>query len=813
MGGSNAYFSPTSCSVDCNGGNYYAYISHSRTRGDDALDSSPETIISGYAPGSFSVTRDWESVIGSDWTNKEIIFNGYFFGTVTFRHRSALDYFYHLKWRSRVTYPTVVFDIWPAKHSCVEYERYWRPCDKEISITFNASSHEELEKIKSEQINISNIEPENQAELRSWRWEDVNEKSSVLKLDIDYNLSRKRPKIVKISAGRINLCTIYQKPNTSWILYRTSEGIIDYEHNGGDIDPPENNTFENAVHNIIGGNSIGALVGHKLSFLEKRTKQDYPANIVHEQNDIDGISHELSSSYYCSFTFNLSSGYSNLYFYFSDPDGNVVRVNAFNRNQDGDQVRGGTNPYYRRTFMILGFLKENKVESASIKNAYCTEILESGDRMNYNADAFDFIVNPYFVAVGIAGNNYVYAYRFDGTRFSRAVNRKTNCFITYQLEKTDGTFDYVVHKFSPMAFKTAGEVFELTDVLVGSEESGFVKDHDSARVSSSGDIEILNGNFESIKPEFSLKSNGMKILGLDEALPRESIPNTFREISDEELDETYSPGILIPIQGVKYDFSHCVEFDGGDGVVYNISGKESHAGKIKIVPRFRDFSTIIDPDSVKIGIYSQRKGRNYENEASTGVFFAFGKYSNEAKRYSYSVKKNEDGSVDLDISFFFEKGLSDKDDAKARFCVKYDEVSQIGARFQVEKTDAFSFDYKQKKASNISVFSSLGEKINGAELGKENLTEYPDGSKEFIFSAFSENAKGYYAVHSLSGDKVKISPTSITDGVAEFVLKFDKGYFYGNSIPTYCEVYVYPTYGEEESEYTKIPASFTIKFK
>lgn len=813
MGGSHAHFSPSSCSVDCSGGTYYSYVSHKDTSGDDARDSSPETIVSGYSPdGAFSVTRDWESLIGEDWTNKEIIFKGYFFGTVTFRHRSAYDYFRHLKWRSSVEYPSVVFDIWPAKHSCVEYQRYWRPCDKVISITFKASSAEELESIKSERINISNIEPKNNAELREWRWEDVDEKSSVLKIDIDYNLSRRYPKIVKISAGKINLCTIYQKPNTSWILNTVGDKVVDYKSAGGEVEPPENNSFENAVH--MGKGFITAKVGSGFEFLEKRVKLDYPANIVHEQNDIDGISHSVSSIY-CSFSFNLSAGYSNLYFYFSDSSGNVVRVNAFNRNQEGEYVRGGTNTHHKRSFMILGFLKENKVESASVESAYYREYTDDGRYIENNADALDFIRNPYFVATGRSGNNYVYEYRFDGTMFSRGLNRKIECSITYRLEKTDGTFDYVIHKFSPTAFKTAGDAFELTDVLVGDGDADFVKDHDSARINSSGGIEILNGSFGSIKPEFSLKSNGMKILGGSKTISYESIPNTFREISDVELDEAYAPGVLIPISGIEYDFSSSLEFDGGEGVVYNIAGKNKCSGKLKIVPRFSDFSTSVDPDSVKIGVYSPRKGWTYENDARDGSFFAFGKYENESMLYSYTAKKNEDGSVDLDIDFFFAGASSDDGDAKARFCVKYEEESQGGGMMPVESLSAFSFDYKQKKSSGTSIFSSSGEKINGMILGKENWTTYPDGSSEFIFSSFNDNAVGYYAVFSIYKQALKeyekkISPVSITDGAGEFILKFNE---YESKSYTYCEVSVYPEYGEEESEYVKETESFTIKFK
>lgn len=645
--GHGASFSPGYQNVESIPNNtYYGYLSHDDSEGHDDKDSNPVTIIDGYSPTIFNVDETWKSDINSSWKNRKIPFNGLFFGKITFKH----DYYYQeLKfdgWHSRYGTISTLFDIWTATHTCVTFEKYWYPSDRVVNLTFSASSASELANIMSRDIQVYDYEPKTKTTLGEWHWEKTDEKTATLYVDIGYNFSRVYPKIVKISAGGINLCTVFQKKNEGNDGgFYTGRHLFYKNNNTGDEyitdstgDPKTQNYVVSPSFKV--GITFGVTKATSIELLECNKYFDYEANISPRiVNDIsplaiyykhgtngslwrkvkhtDGLYEDIVEKFddFCYIWLTFGSYLPEEYVelkqggtrdkekacyaecIFKDDNKNVYGVVVY--AEQGGYLAGGMNPRIDRTFMLLD-------EADVYRKDYTNNYIVSADG--------DF--PGFFELLGYtSGGNSVLRARIVLKTVSSVFVLPEDYVVNFH--HYDGTVSTVMmkrrgggRKILKLADNTRQEVEDVYFV----DDSGVA----TKRPDITGIVDgcaYVEGRTEATKivPIVNVPSRGVSYVSKNViTVPHVDSSQTLKYISSEEIYKKLSEKVFIPVTSVGYDVgipgttnvfvdendNLCVDYD------YEESGEVDYYGN-KIKYKYNDGEVKL---TQHFKVYSSRNG-------------------------------------------------------------------------------------------------------------------------------------------------------------------------------------------------------------
>lgn len=600
----HAKFSPTTQDVVCSASEpYYVTVSHERTTGHDRKDSNPQTIISGYKPSNdtrFTVDRSWEEQISSNWT-KTFKFEGIFLGSVTIKHHSYYQNWRTYQWKTRTDWRYATFNIWLPSHSNVSYKKLWNPIDKTIFITYKAESAEKLDEIIGKQISIYNYEPSNIATLSGYRWEKVSEKEAKLYLDIGYNfLFVKR--IIKISAGTTNLCTVVQIGNKSFwkSANRTtyaSDGtsVVDSLSigSGGFISSPF----------FIAEGKISIIFEKNVSFLEAYPVDDFsPEQSIVPENDISLINVEVNKAEVL-FTANVEEYYDYCRGAFIFTDGTNVFGRVIAVQCENAFLQGGTNPKVERTFFSLNYNKD----------VYPVRIWQD----SYSK----FLKNPMFLLLGYKDYSPVFSFVFDGVKnyrtetgyywWQKVPAKDTAEFI---ISYSDGSTKKICMRYRASAYKNSDKDIKLFATLSDSGEIEEVP-NENLEDGGNGDIIFKVGKYN---PYLLFKrESGALIKAHFTNYLYDKFPRTLRNIDKSEMTKVYETPILFPVVG-KYYANDASEETKEIGIFYGISEIRSAIVEFEIAPLYKEYgSEIISAEAFCYSI--EPRGGYYNNIVETKV--------------------------------------------------------------------------------------------------------------------------------------------------------------------------------------------------
>ncbi len=628
----HANFSPRTQDVVCSAtGPYYVTVSHERTTGHDRKDSNPKTIVDGYKPSNdkrFTVDRSWERQISSDWT-KTFKFEGIFLGSVTIKHHSYYQNWRRYEWKTRTDWRYATFNIWLPSHSNVSYKKLWNPVDKTIFITYKAESAEKLDEIISKQISIYNYEPSNIAKLSGYRWEKVSEKEAKLYLDIGYNFSFVK-RIIKISAGTTNLCTVVQIENKSF--WKSAIRTVYAPDGTSTTDTLSIGKYGfTSVPFFITEGKISITFEKDVSFLEAYPVDDFsPEEEVVPENDISLINVEVNKAS-VSFTANAEEYYDYCRGAFIFTDGTNVFGRIIAVQCENAFLQGGTNPKIERTFFNINYNKD----------VYPVNIRQD----SYNK----FLKNPMFLLLGYKGYSPVFSFVFDGVKDYRTergnyywwkyapVKDTAEFIILY----SDGSTKKICIRYRASAYTNSDKDMKLFGTL---SESGEIEELPNEKVEDGGDGDII---FKVVNVPYLLfkRESGALIKANFNELYSDKFPRTLRNIDKSEMTKVYETPIMFPIVGEKYHANYASEETKDIEIFYGISEIRSATVEVEIAPLYKEYgSEIISAEAFCYSV--EPKDGYYNNIVETKVekrddkFFVIitARQSSFLQTYSYSVK-------------------------------------------------------------------------------------------------------------------------------------------------------------------------------
>ena len=579
----HANFSPITQDVVCSATEpYYVTVSHERTTGHDRKDSNPKTIVDGYKPSNdtrFTVDRSWERQISSNWT-KTFKFEGIFLGSVTIKHHSYYQNWRRYEWKTRTDWRYATFNFWLPSHSNVSYKKLWNPKDKTIFITYKAESAEKLDEIISKQISIYNYEPSNIATLSSYRWEKVNEKEAKLYLDIGYNFSSVK-RIIKISAGTTNLCTVVQIENKSF--WESASRTV--------YAPDGTSTFDKlsigsggftTIPLFIAEGKISITFGKDVSFLEAYPVDDFSQEeeIVPE-NDISLINVEVNKTS-VSFTANVEEYYDYCRGAFIFTDGTNVFGRVIAVQCENAFLQGGTNPKVERTFFNINYNKD----------VYPVEIRQ----VSY----YKFLKNPMFLLLGYKGYSPVFSFVFDGVKNYRTESEKYYWWNDVPVKDTaefvisysNGSTKKICMRYRASGYTNSDKDIKLFGTL---SDSGEIEELPNEKVEDGGDGDIIF-KVGTIPYLLFKRESGALIKAQFEGIRSDKFPRTLRNIDKSEMTKVYKTPIVFPIGSYEYEKKDVRDVS----VFYGLEGKQSARVEIEIEPRFKDLGAeIVSAEAVK----------------------------------------------------------------------------------------------------------------------------------------------------------------------------------------------------------------------
>lgn len=580
----HASFSPITQDLVCSATEpYYVTVSHERTSGHDRRDSDPQTIISGYKPSNdtrFTVDRSWEKQISSNWT-KTFKFEGIFLGSVTIKHHSYYQNWRRIQWVTRTDWRYATFNIWLPSHSNVSYKKLWNPVDKTIFITYKAESAEKLDEIISKQVSIYNYEPSNIATLSGYRWEKVSEKEAKLYLDIGYNFSFVK-RIIKISAGTTNLCTVVQienkyfwksahrtiyAPDGTTTIYSLSIG------KGGFLTIPF----------FIAEGKVSIIFEKDVSFLEAYPVDDFsPEEEIVPENDISLINVEVNKTA-VSFTANVEEYYDYCRGAFIFTDGTNVFGRVIAVQCENAFLQGGTNPKVERTFFNINYNKD----------VYPVDIWQSS--------YYKFLKNPMFLLLGYKGYSPVFSFIFDGVKNYKTEPNGSSWWEHIPVKDTaeftilysDGSTKNICMRYRASAYKNSYKDIKLFATL---SDSGEVEVLPTEKLEDGGDGDIIF-KVGKYNPNLLFKRESGALIKVNfKKYLSDKFPRTLRNVDKSEMTKVYNPPIVFPLGGYEYEKEDVREVS----VFYGLKDMQSTRVEIEIEPRFKDLGTeIVSAKAVK----------------------------------------------------------------------------------------------------------------------------------------------------------------------------------------------------------------------
>lgn len=624
----HASFSPETQNVVCTADQpYYAVVSHSRANGHDHDEKDPKTIIDGVSPSNdkrFGVDTSWESQISESWT-KTFKFEGIFLGSVTIKHWSYYQVWKKYQYKSKTDWRSATFNIWLPSLPGVSYDKWWKAADKTIFITINTSSSEKLDEIIGKQISIYNYEPLSKATLGAVRWERISDTKAKLYLEIGYNFSF-RNRIIKISAGTTNLCTIVQKENTNLLknIYRfikAEDGSQKKVFVRGDN--VSSGFLSEAV--FITSGKVEVSFNKNVSFIESYPVYDFsPEEEIVPDNDISLIDISVGNSI-ASFSSKMKEYYDYCRGVFVFSDGSSVFACTMAIQCENEFLQGGTNFKIDRTFFNINYNKDVKPTSISIVDKSST-VSSSKEEFEYwyYGRTNTVLKNPIFLLLGYKDYSPVFSFVFNGTNMpttyysGRFVGVYGVFTDIYEIHYSDGTKREISIRYHAGAYRKPSD--ELTLFASGENDGGEIKKIPSEDLDIVGKENLLLKRAVPESYRLLYKgAGGETVIARMVDVVVNKFPRTLRNIDKGEMTSVLETPIMFPISGVKY------YADDNDGeatqevaVFYGLRETATATVEFEVKPLYKEYgSEIISAEAFCYSV--EPRGGYYNNIVETEV--------------------------------------------------------------------------------------------------------------------------------------------------------------------------------------------------